>query len=206
MQKKPILVTADLEGVIIPEVWITVAEKTKIEKLRLTTRDISDYDKLMKTRLKLLMENNISLHDIQTVIDTMDPLPGAKDFLQQLRKEFQLIILSDTYYEFASPLMKKLGYPTLFCHTLTTNSQGMISHYNLRIPDGKKKAVLSFKSLGYYVISIGDSYNDITMLKEADQGILFNSPDNVIRDFPQFPLAGTYGEIKDIINKISSKM
>ncbi len=190
------LACLDLEGVLIPEIWIAFAEKTGIDALRATTRDIPDYDVLMKQRLAILDEHGYGLPDIQAVIETLDPLPGAREFLDWLRERFQLIILSDTFYEFAMPLMRKLGNPTLFCHRLETDEKGRVVNYVLRQKDPKRNAVRAFHSLNYYVIAAGDSYNDTTMLSEADAGILFHAPDNVIREFPQFPAVHTYEDLK----------
>lgn len=189
----------DLEGVLVPEVWIAFAEKTGIEKLRLTTRDIPDYDELMRGRLKILEENNLKLSDIQEVIHGISPLAGATEFLQWLQSEFQVIILSDTFYEFAGPLMAQLGYPTLFCHSLVVNGEGKIVDYRLRITDGKTKAVRALKNLNLQVIAAGDSYNDTGMLKEAHAGILFCPPDNVIQEFPQFKVTQNYDEFKEAL-------
>ena len=182
----------DLEGVLVPEIWIKVSEKTKIKELRLTTRDIPDYDALMKRRLKILREKKIKLRDIQKVISTIKPLPGAKSFLDELRSKRQAIILSDTYYEFAMPLMKKLGYPSLFCNWLEVDKAGFISNYCLRQRNGKEKAVLGLKSIGFKVYAAGDSYNDITMLKAADKGVLFNPPANIRKEFPEFSVTKNY--------------
>ena len=189
----------DMEGVLVPEIWIEVAGKTKIEKLRLTTRDISDYDVLMKSRLKILKENGIKLKEIQQVISSMNPLPGAKKFLNQLRAQRQVLILSDTYYEFAMPLMKKLNYPTLFCNWLTTDSKGFITNYHLRQKNGKEKAVKAIKNIDFGVKAVGDSYNDITMLKAADQGILFNPPPQIQKEFPHFKVATNYSDLLRIL-------
>jgi phosphoserine/homoserine phosphotransferase len=193
------LACLDLEGVLIPEIWIAVAEKTGIKKLRLTTRDIPDYDELMRGRLKILDENNLKLADIQEVIGTLSPLEGAKEFLDWLKSEFQVVILSDTFYQFAGPLMEKLEHPTLFCNELVVNSDGRITNYHLRQPDGKTKAVTALKGLNFQVIAAGDSYNDMGMLKVADAGILFRPPDNVIEEFPQFSVTHTYDEFKKIL-------
>ncbi|HMA99831.1 MAG TPA: bifunctional phosphoserine phosphatase/homoserine phosphotransferase ThrH [Spirochaetota bacterium] len=201
MRKKPFLIATDMEGVLTPEVWINVARRTGIEKLKLTTRDINNYDKLMRYRLRILAEHKIKLSDIRAVIATMEPLPGAKTYLDWIRANYELIILSDTFYEFARPFMKKLGYPTLFCHTLETDKNNMIIDYHLRIKDGKKKAVLNLKKLGFKVMAIGDSYNDTTMLKAADQGLLFKAPPAVKKEFPRFPTAETYTEAKKIIKQ-----
>ncbi len=189
----------DLEGVLVPEVWIAVAEKTGIEKLRLTTRDISDYDELMQMRIGILNQNGLTLQDIQRVIETMEPLPGADEFLNWLRSEVVPIILSDTYYEFALPLMKKLDYPTLFCNSIETNLDNRITNYHLRIRDGKRKAAKAFKEIGFRVIAMGDSYNDTTMLAEADLGILFRPPENVVQEFPQYRVFHDYDEVKAYI-------
>ena len=196
----------DLEGVLVPEIWIAFAEKTGIEKLRLTTRDIPDYDELMRGRLKILDENNLKLADIQEVIASIAPLPGAKEFLSWLESEFQVIILSDTFSQFAGPLMEQLGYPTLFCHNLVVDEAGRIAEYRLRIPDAKTKTVAALKLLNLKVIAAGDSYNDTGMLKEADVGILFRARENVVEEFPQFPVTRTYEEFKTAIIEASKKL
>ena len=200
------LACLDLEGVLIPEIWIAVAEKTGIKKLRLTTRDIPDYDELMRGRLKILDEHNLKLADIQEVIGTLSPLEGAKEFLDWLKSEFQVIILSDTFYQFAGPLMEKLEHPTLFCNELIVNNDGCITNYRLRQPDGKTKAVTALKGLIFQVIAAGDSYNDTGMLKVADAGILFRPPDNVVEEFPQFPVTRTYGEFKKTLADIRASL
>ena len=186
----------DLEGVLVPEIWIAFAEKTGIEALKKTTRDEPDYDVLMKYRLDILRENGLGLNEIQEVIATLEPLPGAKDFIDWLRERFQVVILSDTFYEFASPLMKQLGYPTLLCHKLETADDGTVVNYHLRQANPKRQAVVGFKSMYYRTIAAGDSYNDTTMLAEADAGILFHAPDNVINEFPQFPVVQTFDDLK----------
>ena len=193
------IVCADLEGIFVPEVWINVAERTGIEELRLTTRDISDYDVLMKKRLAILHENGLKLKDITDAIGQMEPLDGALEFLEWVRSNSQIIVVSDTFTEFAKPLMRKLGWPALLCHNLSIGPDGSIVGYNLRQQDSKREAVLSLKRLNYRVIGIGDSYNDISMLKEADTGILFRPPDNVKDEFPEFPACYSYGELKPII-------
>lgn len=190
------MVCTDLEGVFVPEIWINVAEKTGVEELKLTTRDISDYDVLMKKRLSILDEKKLKLTDITSVIATMDPLEGAVDFLDWLRSRTQVIIVSDTYVQFAGPLMEKLGMPTLFCNSLTIAPDGAIKGYTLRQIDGKRQVARSMKRLNYKVIAVGDSYNDISMLKEADTGILFSPPDNVIAEFPQFRVTNSYEALK----------
>lgn len=197
------LACLDLEGVLIPEIWIKFAEKTGIEELQLTTRDEPDYDKLMKMRLQILRERGLGLPQIREVVATLNPLDGAIDFLAWLRQHFQVVILSDTYYEFVMPLIAKLGYPTILCHRLETDEEGMVTDYVLRQPDPKRSAVKAFHSLNYRVIAAGDSYNDTTMLSEADVGILFHAPANVSADFPQFPSVHTYEELQDEFRKAS---
>ena len=191
------IVCSDLEGIFTPEIWINVAEITGIDELRLTTRDISDYNVLMKKRLAILDEHNLKLADIQAVIAKMQPVEGALEFLNWLRSIVPLIVVSDTYVEFAGPLMEKLGRPTLFCNTLTVNGSGAISGYNLRQEDGKKKVARALQSLNYEVIAIGDSYNDITMLQVADHAILYRPPDNVKEEYSQFPAVYNYAELKE---------
>lgn len=193
----------DLEGVLVPEIWIKFSEKTGISELRATTRDIPDYDELMKMRLGILAKHGLGLKEIQEVIATLSPLDGAAEFLDWLRARFQVIILSDTFYEFAGPLMAQLGYPTLLCHKLTVDSKGMVTDYNLRQANPKRQAVCAFKTLYYRTIAVGDSYNDTTMLAEADVGILFHAPDNVIAQFPQFPAVHTYADLKQEFLKSS---
>lgn len=186
------IVCLDLEGVLIPEVWINVAERTGIADLRLTTRDIPDYDVLMRRRLGILDQHGLGLPKIQEVIASMEAMPGARDFLDALRERYQVIILSDTFYEFAHPFMRKLGWPTLFCHSLEAEPGGRIAGYRLRQPDPKRKAVQALRGLNFQVVAAGDSYNDTTMLAEAHAGILFRAPENVIRDFPSFPHVQSY--------------
>ena len=186
----------DLEGVLVPEIWIAFAERTGIEELRATTRDIPDYDVLMKQRLRILDEHNLGLPDIQAVIAEIKPLDGAVDFIDWLRERFQVVILSDTFYEFSQPLMRQLGFPTLLCHKLETDERGRVVNYHLRQANPKRQSVLAFKSLYYRVIAAGDSYNDTTMLAEADAGILFHAPDHVIREFQQFPAVHTFEDLK----------
>lgn len=193
----------DLEGVLIPEVWINFAERTGIEALRVTTREMPDYDKLMKQRLKILADKKLGIRDIQEVIAGMDPLPGAQETLTWLRENFQVVILSDTFYEFAEPFMRKLGWPTLLCHRLEIDEKGMIRDYKIRQPDPKRASVQAFASLRYRTIATGDSYNDTTMLAEADAGILFRPPQNVIDEFPQFPVAREYAELRAEFAKAS---
>jgi phosphoserine/homoserine phosphotransferase len=191
----PLIVCLDLEGVLTPEVWIAFAEKTGIDALRRTTRDEPDYDKLMQGRLEILDEHGFKLGDIQDVIGTMGPMPGAREFLDELRDRTQLIVLSDTFYQFAAPFMRQLGQPTLFCHELQVDDADRVTGYQLRIPDGKRGAVAALKNIGFRVHAAGDSYNDTTMLKEADKGILFRCPDNVAEEFPQFKRTDAYAEL-----------
>ncbi len=193
------IVCSDLEGVFVPEIWINVAEKTGIEELRLTTRDISDYDVLMKRRLAILEAHGLKLQDITRVIGTMEPLAGALAFLDWLRETTQVIILSDTFVEFAGPLMKKLKWPTLFCNSLTVGTDGTITGYRLRQTDGKHAAIRALKSLAYHIVAMGDSYNDITMIQAADEGFLFQPPANVAADFPELKVARNYTELKTLI-------
>lgn len=197
------LVCLDLEGVLIPEIWIAFAEKTGIEELRATTRDIPDYDVLMKQRMRILDQHGFGLKEIQEVIGTLDPLEGAKEFIDWLNPRFQVVILSDTFYEFGMPMMAKLGFPTLFCHKLEVDPDGLIVNYKLRQPDPKRQAVRAFQLLNYRVIAAGDSYNDTTMLKQAEAGILFNAPQNVINEFPQFPAVEGYENLQLEILKAS---
>jgi len=191
----PLIVCLDLEGVLVPEVWIAVAEKTGIPALRRTTRDEPDYDKLMRGRLEILDAKGLKLRDIQDVIATLRPLDGALEFLEELRSRTQVIILSDTFYQFAEPLMRQLGWPTLFCHELVVEPSGRVAGYNLRLADGKRRAVASLKALKFTVHAAGDSYNDTTMLAEADRGVLFRCPDNVAAEFPQFRRTEHYADL-----------
>jgi phosphoserine/homoserine phosphotransferase len=190
------IICSDLEGVFVPEIWINVARKTGIEDLKLTTRDIPDYDVLMKRRLSILDDKGLKLKDITDVIATIDPLPGAREFMDWMRSVTQLIVVSDTFLQFAGPLMKKLGMPTLFCHELLIDDAGRVAGYQLRQPDAKRKTVMGLKNMNYKVIAFGDSYNDVNMLKEADRGFLFCPPQNVIDEFPQFPVTTDYEQLK----------
>ena len=194
------LVCLDLEGVLVPEIWIEFAGRAGIPELARTTRDEPDYDKLMTGRLSLLRQHRLGLSDIQRVIEGMGPFDGARDFLDTLRESFQVIILSDTFYEFAQPLMRQLGFPTLFCHSLDTDAGGMLVNYRLRMPDQKRAAVRRLRELQFHVVAAGDSYNDIAMLGEAHHGIFFHPPDAVAREFPQFPVTRTYGELRRAID------
>ncbi len=198
----PTLIAMDLEGVFTPEIWIAVAEKTGVAELRLTTRDIPNYDTLMKNRLRLLEEHGLALHDIQAVIGEMQPLPGAVELLNWARSVSQLIILTDSYYEFIAPLKAKLGNPTIFCNSLEVDERNHITNYRLRQRDGKKQAVLAFKGLGFRVIAGGDSYNDVAMLREADHGLLFRPPANVVAEFPQYPVFTGYAELQAHLAKL----
>lgn len=199
------LACLDLEGVLIPEIWIEFANKTGIEELKATTRDIPDYDVLMKQRLRILDEHGYKIQDIQEVIATLSPLEGAVEFIDWLRERFQVVILSDTFYEFAQPLMRQLGFPTLFCHKLETDEEGRITDYKLRQVDPKRQSIRAFQLLNYRCIAAGDSYNDTTMLKQAESGILFKSPDNVIAEFPQFPAVHEYNDLKKEFLKASNR-
>lgn len=195
----------DLEGVLVPEIWIEFAKVTGIEELKATTRDIPDYDVLMKQRIRILEEHKLGLKEIQDVIATLKPLDGAVEFVDWLRERFQVIILSDTFYEFSQPLMRQLGFPTLMCHRLNVDERGMVVGYTLRQKDPKRQSVLALKTLYYRIIAAGDSYNDTTMLGEADQGILFHAPQNVIEQFPQFPAVHTYEDLKKEFIKASNR-
>ena len=195
---KQSIVTLDLEGVLVPEIWIAVAEKTGIPELRLTTRDIPDYDVLMRGRLKILGEHGLGIKDIQEVIGTLSPLDGAREFLEELRSITQVIILSDTFEEFAQPLMRQLGWPTLLCHRLEI-TDGKVSNYKLRVADQKKLAVEAFRALNYFVISAGDSFNDTAMLQAANVGYLFHAPKSIQEQFPQFEALEEYSQLLDRI-------
>jgi phosphoserine/homoserine phosphotransferase len=198
------IICADMEGIFTPEIWIQVSKRTGIEELKLTTRDISDYDVLMKRRLGILAEHGLKLKDITDVIETMDPLEGAVEILDWMRSQTQVVVVSDTYVEFAKPLLKKLGWPTLFCNYLTIAEDGSIADYNLRQKDGKRETVLSLKQLNYSIIAIGDSYNDITMLKEADAAVLFRPPENVKNEYPELPATYNYDELKKVMKEMLS--
>ena len=184
---------------LVPEIWIAFAEKTGLEKLRLTTRDIPDYDVLMRGRLAILDAHGLKLRDIQEVIGTLRPLDGAREFLDELRALTQVIILSDTFEEFAKPLMQQLGWPTILCHRLEVDGAGRIVNYKLRTPEQKQKSVAALKLLNYRVIAAGDSFNDTAMLVEADAGFLFHAPDSIRRQFPQFPAVESYGELMELV-------
>ncbi len=195
------IVCLDLEGVLVPEIWISFAERTGIPEFRRTTRDEPNYDTLMKYRLGLLAEHGLGLPDIQKVICAMGPLPGAREFLDKLREDCEVIILSDTFYEFAHPLMRQLAWPTLFCHSLETDAAGRVVDYHLRMPEQKREAVKRFREMNFTVVAAGDSYNDTAMLGEANAGILFHPPENVIREFPQYPVTRSYAELRSAIDQ-----
>jgi phosphoserine / homoserine phosphotransferase len=195
---KQSIVTLDMEGVLTPEIWIAVADKTKIPELRRTTRDEPDYDKLMRARIAILDKHGLKLSDIQEVIDSLKPLDGAKHFLDELRSLVQVIILSDTFEQFAAPLLKQLNWPTLFCHKLIMENDRIVD-YKLRVPDQKKKAVAAFKSLNYHVIAAGDSFNDTAMLSEANAGFLIHAPENVKKQFPQFQAVESHADLLKLI-------
>ena len=195
----------DLEGVLVPEIWIAFAEETGIKELNRTTRDEPDYDILMNYRLDILRQHGLGLNEIQEVIATLKPLDGALDFVNWLRERFQVVILSDTFYDFASPFMKQLGYPTLLCHKLEADDKGMLVNYHLRQANPKRQAIVGFKSMYYRTIAAGDSYNDTTMLAEADAGILFHAPQNVIDEFPQFPAVQSFADLKQEFLRASNR-
>ena len=195
------IVCSDLEGVFVPEIWIAVSERTGIDELKLTTRDISDYDVLMKRRLEILKIHGLTIHDIRNVISGISPLPGALEFLNWLRSETQVILVSDTFTEFANPLMEQLGWPTLLCNHLTIDNSGNITNYNLRQPQGKKKVAKAIRNLNYKIIGIGDSYNDIEMLRESDLGILYRPPLSVINDNKDLTVVKSYSELKTLVSE-----
>ncbi len=195
--QKPVIACLDLEGVLVPEIWINVAIKTGIEELKITTREMPDYDKLMKRRLAILDEHKLTIADIQSEINKMGPLEGAPAFVTWLRERCQVIILSDTFYQFALPLMRQLGYPTLFCNQLEIDGGGRIAAHHMRMPNQKKHSVAAFKSLNFFTMAAGDAYNDTAMLGEADAGFFFRPPDHLPKEFPQFPVTQTYAELQE---------
>ena len=199
--QKPVIVCLDLEGVLVPEIWINVALKTGIEELKITTREMPDYDKLMRQRLAILDRNNLKIGDIQEVIGTMGPLEGAPEFIRWLHDRCQVIILSDTFYQFAFPLMKQLRFPTLFCNQLEIDAAGRIANYHMRMQNQKKHSVAAFKSQNFFTMAAGDAYNDTAMLGEADAGFFFRPPDHLPKEFPQFPVTQTYGELQERLAK-----
>ena len=198
------IVCLDLEGVLVPEIWIEFSRCTGIAELSMTTRDEPDYDKLMRYRIEVLRRHRLGLPDIRRVIESMAPLPGANEFINWLRERFQVAILSDTFYEFAQPFMRQLAWPSLYCHHLVTDARGCMIGYRLRMPDQKRAAVAAFRSLNFGTIAAGDSYNDITMLKEADVGILFCPPAGIIATFPQFPVTRDYDQLRAAISEAST--
>ncbi len=200
------IVCLDLEGVLVPEIWIAFADRVGIPELRRTTRDEPDYDRLMRARLDLLRRHRLGLPDIQRVIGELGPEPGAREFLDGLRRRYQVVILSDTFYEFAMPLMAQLGMPTLFCHRLETDAQGYVSAYHLRLPDQKRAAVRAFQALAFRVVAAGDSYNDTAMLGAADAGILFRPPANVVEQFPQFPVVREYAALAAAVDSAAARV
>ncbi len=200
------IVCLDLEGVLVPEIWIEFAKRTGIEALTRTTREEPDYDKLMKYRLDILAQHKLGLPDIQAVIASMGPMEGAREFLDSLRQAYQVVILSDTFYEFAKPLMEQLNQPTLFCHKLEADAQGMLVNYHLRMPDQKRAAVKAFKALNFKVMAAGDSYNDTAMLCEADAGFLFCPPQKVIDEFPQLPVVREYADLRAHFDAASQRI
>ena len=185
----------DLEGVLVPEIWLGLAEKTGLKELRITTRDIPDFDRLMRTRLEILDNHGITMTDLREVVSSMDPLPGAVEFIDNLRATMQVVILSDTFEEFVPPLMEKLGHPTLFCNTLVIDSEGRITDYTLRQRDGKRHAVLALRSMNLRVYAAGDSYNDLSMIREADRGAFFRAPGTIAEEYPSYPALESYEEL-----------
>ena len=198
---QPTIIASDLEGVLVPEIWIAVAEETGIEQLRLTTREISDYDQLMNMRIAILREHNLRLSDIQRVIATLRPLPGAAEFVRWVRQRSQFVIISDTFYEFAAPLMAQMDFPTIFCHSLVTDADGMISGYRMRLEHPKRRSVRALQDIGFRVFAMGDSYNDIAMLDVAEHSLLFCPPDNVVADFPRFTVARSHDEVRRFLEE-----
>lgn len=202
---QPLLVASDLEGVFLPEIWIAVAERTNLPELRLTTRDVPDYDQLMRYRLRILAREGLTLANIQTVIGEMEPLPGAVDFLDWLRLQAQVVIITDSFYEFVTPFLARLRFPTLFAHRLVVDENGVLAGYRLRTDDGKRKAAVAFRDLGFFTVGVGDSYNDTRMLAAADCGILYRPPANVIADFPQFPVAADYAQLRHLLEQLLNR-
>ena len=202
--QKPVIACLDLEGVLVPEIWINVALKTGIEELKITTREMPDYDALMKRRLAILDQHRLTIADIQAVIDKMGPLEGAPAFVAWLRERCQVIILSDTFYQFALPLMRQLGFPTLFCNQLEIDGSGRIANYHMRMQNQKKHSVAAFKSLNFFTMAAGDAYNDTAMLGEADAGFFFRPPDHLPKEFPQFPVTQTYQELQHRFSQVGN--
>ena len=200
------IVCLDLEGVLIPEIWIEFSKRTGIAELSRTTRDEPDYDKLMRSRIGLLERHGLKLSDIQDVIDGMGPMQGAREFLDELRSRYQVFILSDTFYEFARPLMRQLGWPSLLCHRLEIDEAGFVRDYRLRMPDQKRAAVNAFKALNFQVMAAGDSYNDTAMLGAADAGFFFHPPASIVAQFPQFPVTDSYEELGAAIDEAAARL
>ena len=200
---KPILYVLDLESTLTPEIWVTVSQKSGVQDLRVTTRDIPDYNALMRMRIEICRKNNLTLTHIQEIIKTIEPLPGAIDFLSHLKSQGPVIILSDTFYQFATPLIEKFGFPALFCHSLSTDKEGFIADFHLRKDGGKREAVAALKGLGFYVVAIGDSHNDTAMLFEADKGFFIHAPETIAKEFPQFPSFTSYQELTGLIEKLA---
>ncbi len=198
---QPVITCLDMEGVLFPEIWLGLADKVGLPELRLTTRDISDYDVLMRKRLDVLRTHRITIHDIHDVVRTIAPLPGVPEFMAWLRPRSQVVILSDTFYEFVQPLMEQLQFPTIFCHSLGIDADGMITDYFLRQKDQKRQAVHALKNLRFRVLAGGDSYNDVSMLQEADAGFFFCPPESIVQEYPQFPVAKTYPEFQEYLGQ-----
>ena len=196
------ILCSDLEGVLVPEVWINVARWTGIEELKLTTRDISDYNALMKRRLEILKQHGITINDIQKVISLLELMPGALDFVNWLHGRVQMVVVSDTFREFADPLLEKMGWPVLFCHHLTIDREGNITDFNLRQNEAKRRVVEALQNLNFKVIALGDSYNDISMLRKAEHGILYRPPQNVIDDNKEIRVVSSYSQLKNMISEI----
>lgn len=196
------MLCSDLEGVLVPEVWINVARWTGIDELKLTTRDISDYNALMKRRLEILKQHGITIKDIQKVIALLELMPGAHDFVNWLHGRVQMVVVSDTFREFADPLLEKIGWPVLFCHHLTIDKEGNITDFNLRQTEAKKRVVEALQNLNFKVIALGDSYNDISMLRKAEHGILYRPPQNVIDDNPDISVVNSYSQLKHLVTEI----
>lgn len=202
---RPTIIAFDLEGIFLPEIWIAVAEKTQIAELRLTTRDIADYDELMRYRMGILDRHGLTLTDIQAVIAMMEPLVGAVDFLNWVRTRTQIVVVTDSFYEFVAPFLPKLGYPTLFAHTLEVDDRNALVGYRLRTVEGKRKTAAAFRELGFFTIAIGDSYNDVQMLSAADRGIFYRPPANVVAEFPQFPVASDYAALRGMLEQVLAR-
>ncbi len=198
---RPTFLASDLEGVLIPEIWVAVSEKMGIQELSLTTREISDYDELMRMRLQTIADHGLTINDLQEVISTMEPLPGAVELINWIRERTRFVIITDSFYEFLEPFNAKLGFPTIFAHSLKIDRHGSLIGYQLRLEHGKRKAVRALKEIGFRVMAFGDSYNDTAMLDEADLGVLYKPPVNVTDDFPQFPVVNDYTGLKAIANE-----